>query len=171
MKHLIRTGFLACLVILVGCNTESVTGTQQPVPLLALDDFGYNDVANVFVGTADGVDRTLDGKFWGDPTYANDHLVMKWNAAWEKCNIGRTAVNCTGAWINNEWNGQVLGGSGEIWHYKIVWTGPCGVTGTPTPDGGYCIWDDYKVIYSAGTLANQHFWDAHAKPNGLGLKP
>jgi hypothetical protein len=31
------------------------------------------------LGKADGVDRVLDGKVWGDPTYANDWLVMKWS--------------------------------------------------------------------------------------------
>ena len=50
------------------------------------DQFGYNHTARVFSGPADGVDRVLDGKVWGDTTYANDHLVMKWNAAWDACN-------------------------------------------------------------------------------------
>jgi len=47
------------------------------------DEFGYNYKARVFVGRADGVDRVLDGKVWGDPTYANDWLVMKWSKAWD----------------------------------------------------------------------------------------
>jgi hypothetical protein len=47
------------------------------------DEFGYNYKARVFVGKADGVDRVLDGKVWGDPAYANDHLVMKWSKAWD----------------------------------------------------------------------------------------
>jgi len=45
------------------------------------DKFGYNYPARIFVGAADGVDRVLDGAFLGDPTYANDHLVMKWSKA------------------------------------------------------------------------------------------
>jgi hypothetical protein len=36
------------------------------------DMFGYNYQARIFVGKADGVDRVLDGTFWGDPMYAND---------------------------------------------------------------------------------------------------
>ncbi|TDA39279.1 MAG: hypothetical protein DSO08_02465 [Candidatus Methanomethylicota archaeon] len=47
------------------------------------DEYGYNYEARIFVGKADGVDRVLDGKVWGDPTYANDWLVMKWSKAWE----------------------------------------------------------------------------------------
>lgn len=29
------------------------------------DQFGYNYHARIFVGRADGVDRNLDGTFWG----------------------------------------------------------------------------------------------------------
>jgi hypothetical protein len=47
---------------------------------------GYNYAARIFSGPADGVDKILDGKVWGDAIYANDHLVMKWNAAWDACN-------------------------------------------------------------------------------------
>jgi hypothetical protein len=47
------------------------------------DEFGYNYQARVFVGKADGVDRVLDNAVWGDPTYANDWLVMKWSKAWD----------------------------------------------------------------------------------------
>ena len=43
------------------------------------DQFGYNYQAMVFVGPADGIDKVLDGKVWGDSTYANDRLVMKWS--------------------------------------------------------------------------------------------
>jgi hypothetical protein len=132
------------------------------------DEYGYNEIAGIFNGAADGVDRVLDGKVWGDPTYANDHLVMKWNRAWENCNANRTPENCAGAWTNNEWNGQVDGGSGESWIYKIKWVGACGASGTPMPDGGYCIWNEYQVVLSHGSVDGTHFWDAHAKPAGYG---
>ena len=118
---------------------------------------GYNYCARNFNGPADGVDKVLDGTVWGDPTYANDHLVMKWNAAWDACNAFHTDDACAGAWTDNEWNGQVPGGSGETWHYKIQWVGSCGAYRTTLPDGGYCIWGAYEVIFSQGTVANQHF--------------
>src|SRR3990167_2078111 len=100
------------------------------------NEFGYNYGARVFVGAADGVDRNLDGKVWGDPTYANDRLVMKWNADWDKGNNEGWLNPPYNAWTDNEWNGKVPGGSDETWHYKIVWVGPCGATGSPVSGGG-----------------------------------
>ena len=132
------------------------------------DEFGYNDKARVFVGLADGVDRNLDGTIWGDPTYANDHLKMKWTAEWDRGNDEGWAdpAGYDGAWTDNQWNGMVPGGSGETWHYRIKWIGACGAYGTPTPDGGYCIWDQFEVVLSHGTYGGEHIWDVLAKPAG-----
>ena len=133
------------------------------------DQYGYNDTARIFNGPADGVDRSLDGTVWGDPTYASDHLSMKWNAEWDRGNDeGWTDLAGYDAWINNNWSGQAPDGSGEVWHYKIVWIGACGPDGTTLPDGGYCIWGQFEVIFSQGSVANEHFWDAHASPAGYG---
>ena len=140
------------------------------------DQFGYNYKARIFVGKADGVDRVLDGMVWGDPTYANDHLVMKWNEAWDLCNDNgnNDPAFCLGAWTSNEWNGNVKDGSGEVWHYKIIWVGSDVSDGSDVThsqywrDGGYLIWGNYEVIMSHGTVANEHFWDAHAHPTGYG---
>lgn len=159
---------LAASILAISACADSGTGVPTGiakagfnVPAAGFDELGYNDVAGLFNGLADGVDGVLDGKVWGDPTYANDHLVMKWNKAWP---------GGDGAWIMNEWNGQVPGGSGEVWHYMIVRTpAPCGSYGAPLPDGGYCIWNQYEVIMSQGTFANQHFWDVHANPTGFGV--
>ena len=131
------------------------------------DEFGYNHKANIFVGTADGVDLDLDGTLFGDPTYANDHLVMKWSKAWADAKYNGAAWTCN-AWIDNEWNGKVPGGSGETWHYKIVWVGPDAEDSPCWRDGGYSIWGEFEVIFSHGTVANEHFWDAHAIPAGFG---
>lgn len=54
-------------------------GTATVAAGTGFDQYGYNDTARVFNGLADGVDRNLDGTVWGDPTYAKDKLVMKWN--------------------------------------------------------------------------------------------
>ena len=133
------------------------------------DELGYNRRARIFNGPADGVDGTLDGTAYGDPTYGKDHLKMKWNAEWDRGNAeGWNDPNGYRAWIDNQWNGQVPGGSGEVWHYKIRWIGACGATGTPTGDGGYCIWGQFEVLLSHGTVDNEHFWDAHAVPAGFG---
>jgi hypothetical protein len=156
-------------------NTAAAT-SSGPTCILAngdevargFDDLGYNRCAGIFNGDADGTDGAMDDTVWGDPTYASDHLNMKWNRSWDACNADRNAENCAGAWLTNEWNGMKSGGSGETWHYKIVWVGSCGPSGSPLPDGGYCIWNEYALVLSHGTVANQHFWDTHARPNGFG---
>lgn len=132
------------------------------------DQFGYNYTARLFNGPADGVDRVLDGAVWGDATYAKDRLVMKWSKAWDDSRFNGVPW-IPEAWTDNEWNGKAPGGSGEVWHYKIKWVGKCGVDGTPLPNGGYCIWGEFEVIMSQGSVANKHFWDAHAIPTGYGM--
>jgi hypothetical protein len=131
------------------------------------DEFGYNYRARVFVGAADGVDRNLDGMVWGDPTYANDHLKMKWSKGWDDARF-HGGDWTPDAWEDNQWNGMKPGGSGETWHYKIQWVGPCGSDGDPLPDGGYCIWGQFEVIMSHGTFDAEHFWETHANPAGYG---
>jgi hypothetical protein len=131
------------------------------------DEFGYNDAARIFNGLADGIDRILDGKVWGDPYYANDKLVMKWNAEWDRGNDEKWANPPYDAWENNEWNGKVPGGSGEVWFYKIKWVGPC--TNYETfPDGGYCIWGQFEVLMDHGIAGVEHIWFTHANPAGYG---
>jgi hypothetical protein len=135
------------------------------------DDFGYNDVARIFSGKADGVDRNLDGTVWGDPTYANDLLVMKWNAEWDRGNAEKWTDPPYAAWETNEWNGMAPGGSGAVWHYKIQWVGPCGADGTGLPDGGYCLWGQFEVLMDQGldpAFGPGHIFGAHALPNGFG---
>lgn len=132
------------------------------------NEFGYNDKARVFNGPADGVDRVLDGAVWGDPTYANDHLVMKWNAEWDRGNAEGWSNPPYAAWENNEWNGAVPGGSGEVWHYKIKWDKGCADSGVPSADGGYCIWGQFEVLMDQGTMDGVHEWYAHAVATGYG---
>ena len=97
---------------------------------------------------------------------------MKWNAAWDACNASPSPETCAGAWEDNEWNGKTAGGSGEVWHYKIQWVGPCGADYALLTDGGYCIWGQYEVLMDQGIdpilLGPGHFWYAHAIPNGYG---
>lgn len=132
------------------------------------DEYGYNEVAGIFNGIADGIDRNLDGLYFGSPSpYVNDKLAMKWNSEWDRGNDEGWSNPPYRAWIDNHWNGK-NGGSGETWLYRIKWVGPCGSHGTPTGDGGYCIWGQFEVIMSHGTSGNQHFWDAHATPAGFG---
>lgn len=130
---------------------------------------GYNYKARVFSGLADGVDRMLDGKVWGDSTYANDHLVMKWNAAWDSCNANGydNSAFCLGAWTTNEWNGMGAHGSSTTDHVKIIWVGSAGEASPYWVTGGSSIWDNYEVIMDQGMAGGQHFVWAFATPNGL----
>jgi len=131
------------------------------------DEFGYNDRARIFVGLADGVDRNLNGAVWGDPTYANDKLVMKWNSEWDRGNDeGWSDPNGYDAWENNEWNGAVPGGSGEVWHYKIKWVGSDLEASPRWVEGGYAIWGQFEVIMDQGTAGGEHDWFAHGIPSG-----
>ncbi len=131
------------------------------------DEYGYNYQARVFVGKGDGIDRILDGKIWGSAIGANDHLVMKWSKAWDDARYHGADWTC-GAWVEDEWNGRVPGGSGEVWHYKIVWVGPELEDSPCWEEGGYSMWDQFEIIFSHGTTANEHLWEAHSVPSGLG---
>ena len=139
------------------------------VAQVGFDEFGYNYKARVFVGPADGVDRTLDGMVWGDPTYANDHLVMKWNAEWDRGNDEDWTNPPYNAWENNEWNGNVTNGSGEMWTYKIVWVGNYTSDPSLIPEGAYGIWGQFVVILSQGTTDGEHIWETQASPAGYGV--
>ena len=136
---------------------------------VGFDQFGYNYQARIFNGKADGVDRVLDGTVWGDPTYANDHLVMKWSKAWDDSRF-QDAEWTADAWTDNEWNGQMPGGSGETWHYKIIWVGPELESSSYWREGEdvYPVWGQFEVILSQGNVGGEHIWETHAGPSGYG---
>lgn len=163
------------VAIVVGVVVLLLTGSA--VVLAAgggFDEWGYNRTARLFNGT--GWSWCM-GKF-GDEVfctsylgpYANDKLVMKWNAEWDRGNAESWANPPYSAWENNEWNGKVKGGSGDVWHYKIVWVGPCG-DGSNLPEGSYCIWGQFAVLHDHGTSGGQHTWFAHGVPSGYGTYP
>jgi len=138
-----------------------------PMVSAGFDEYGYNYNAMIFVGKADGVDRVLDGMVWGDPTYANDILIMKWSKGWDDARFqgGDWGPD---AWENNEWNGNVPGGSGEVWHYKIIWVGPELESSPYWKEGGYPVWGQFEVIMDHGTVDGVHDWYTHAVPTGYG---
>ena len=155
---------MAAMMMLIGFMALAPTSTAK----CGRDEFGYNYKARIFVGPADGVDRNLDGTVWGDPTYANDHLVMKWSKAWDDARFDEAAWT-SNAWCNNEWNGMVPDGSGEVWHYKIIWVGSELEDSIYWRDGGYAIWGQFEVIMSHGTIDGNHIWECHATPTGYGV--
>src|SRR3989344_5405068 len=157
-KNMRKIVFLSTIaVLLAGAGVVYAKG--------GFDQFGYNYQAMVFVGPADGIDKVLDGKVWGDPTYANDRLVMKWSKAWDNARFNG-APWTPDAWEDNEWNGKVPGGSGEVWHYKIVWVGPELENSPYWREGGYAVWGQFEVIMSQGSVDGEHIWETHAIPTG-----
>lgn len=150
-------------------NTASISKNNNSVTTLlkgGFDQFGYNYGARIFNGLADGVDRNLDGTVWGDSTYANDHLVMKWSKAWDDARFNG-APWTPDAWETNEWNGNVQGGSNVTEHYKIIWVGSDLENSPYWRQGGYEVWGEFEVIMDQGTDATGHWWYAHARPTGM----
>ena len=147
-------------------------GIIAATPVIAgggFDTFGYNYQARIFSGPADGVDKTLDGKVWGDPTYAKDHLVLKWSKAWDDARFN-AAPWTPNAWVDNEWNGKVPGGSGYTEHIKIVWVGPDLENSAFWRDGGAPIWGEFEILMDQGSGPGGHVWYTHAEPTGYGGK-
>ena len=136
------------------------------------DQYGYNDTARLFNGTGSSwcLAKSLPTNCLG--IYSPDKLVMKWNAEWDRGNAeGWTDPNGYDAWENNEWNGMVKGGSGAVWHYKIVWVGDYTVDSSLIPEGGYGIWGQFAVIMDQGkdpSFGPGHIWFTHANPTGYG---
>lgn len=119
------------------------------------NQYGYNNTARLFNGTLNqwclkkGItDSTVCGSYgFGS---ANDKLVMKWNAEWDRGNAEGWSNPPYNAWTNNEFNGNVKDGSGFVWHYKIVWVGEYVSDPTLIPSGAYGIWGQFAVIMDQG---------------------
>jgi hypothetical protein len=172
------------LSLIVGALTLSTALADRPsgfdpngqatgqVSDTGFDQFGYNNVARIFSGTGTSwaLSKGLAGDLLG--IYSPDKLVMKWNAEWDRGDADHWTKPPYSAWTDNEWNGKaVANGSGQIWHYKIVWVGNCGADYAPLSNGGYCIWGQFEVIMDQGMDPNVgpgHLFLALAKPAGYG---
>lgn len=165
------------IVIFVGTvylsKAISTTNTKAMVEAAGtgFNQFGYNYQARVFNGTGESwsLSKGLPSDYLG--VYAKDKLVMKWNAEWDRGNLEGWTDPPYDAWENNEWNGKVTGGSGAVWHYKIVWDKGCAKNNIPSTTGSYCIWGQFATIMDQGTDPNYgpgHLWFAKAKPAGYG---
>lgn len=174
-----KLSYLGLVALLAACQ-GGVTSPDQDKTLApsfaasgdkGFDQYGYNRSARIFNGTYSSwcVERGAPANCVG--IYSPDKLLMKWNEEWDRGNAENWANPPYSAWINNEINGNTKGGSGSVWHYKIQWVGPCGVDGTPLPDGGYCIWGIFEVLMDQGKDPNYgpgHLWFARANSNGYG---
>ena len=167
MKRKVFVITLVMLSIILGNTTVSAA----PASGSGFDEFGYNPQAHVWVGIADGIDGNLDGTIDGDPTYAKDYVVTKWNAEWDRGTAEYWANPPYDAWKISTWNGAVAGGSGEVDHSKFVWVGDCDADPSLVPEGGDCIWHQFAMIMVQGKDSTGHFWFLHANPTGFGSYP
>lgn len=165
-----RILFLAAIAIVLTLVVTPIFAAQPDDK--GFDQYGYNNNARIFNGTgeswcmAGGQAQTWCDDYLGSSV--NDKIVMKWNAAWDACNEDNTPEACSGAWTSNEWNGM-KDGSESVWHYKIVYVGPC-TEGAVVDGGGYCLWGQYSVIMDQGIYKGEgHLWYApRGIPNGYG---
>lgn len=145
------------------------------------DEFGYNRTARNFAGTGSSwcQGKLHKSKAYCDAymgVYANDKLVMKWNAEWDRGNAeGWSDPAGYAAWTDNEWNGRA-GGSDEIWHYKIAWDQGCKANRIPSANAqkgtAYCLWGPFAMLMSQGSGADKaHYWDVLLQPAGYGQTP
>lgn len=138
------------------------------------DNAGYNNQANIFNGTGWSwcMDKVKDVDWCTSylGPYANDNLIMKWNDEWTRGNAEDWSKPPYRAWENNEWNGMFEGGSGSVWHYKIVWDQGCAsISHTPSTKGdAYCLWGPFATVMDQGVDGSEHFWFAHGMPTGYG---
>lgn len=175
----------------IGATAALLAATAMPAFAAGgFNQFGYNYAANVFVGTGSS---WCQGKLgWDKSTcdaymtpFQNDKLVMKWSKAWDAAVFGPDEIRengdelpwTTDAWVDNEWNGQVPGGSGVSEHAKIIWIGsPANSTNPLWRDGGYAIWGAFEAIFDRYTCSKNavsgacptDLWPALAVPAGYG---
>ena len=150
-----------------------VSALASPAAAGGFDQYGYNRTARVFNGPASG--WCLAGGAPADcqGIFSNDNLVMKWNAEWDRGNAEGWTNGPYRADLDNEWNGNVPGGSGWTEHFKAVWIGGnCGPDGARLLNGGYCIWGQFEAIFDRGMDPSHSPWTkAHATPAGYGSYP
>ncbi len=160
-------GFVAVLALALSASGALAANSGH-----GFDQFGYNNAARVFVGTYTGYCVAGGGTVssCSSSPYANDRLVMKWNAAWDACNAHGydNPAYCAGAWVDNEWNGMVPGGSGTTEHYKIIWVGSQGENSPYWKAGGASVWGNYEILMDQGMTDGVHYWNTHSTPNGYG---
>lgn len=174
MKKLVFLAIAALLIVALMVPATAALAAKPPDN--GFDQFGYNNVARIFNGTGESwamgkLGMTHDEAEVYMGAYAHDKIVMKWTADWDRGNDEGWINTYPKAWTDNEWNGKVPGGSGEVWHYKIVWIGGSGVDYMPLPDGGYRLWGPFEVLMDQGTTADgKHTWLAKANPAGYGAR-
>lgn len=164
-----------CATIQDGTITDDVGVPLAP----GFDAFGYNYQAHQFNGTYDGVDRVLDGKYYGQTgDFVDDHFAMKWSEAWlsnKDCNGDNQLDRGAGTggypttsegWLTNHVAGDYDsdGDGTQDAHYtyfaKIAWVGPGGP-----------LWGQFDIIQEVfnDPTGGVHGLQAKQGAPGLGL--
>ncbi len=149
MKKILLSSFLVLAVF-------AIVGAVKA----GFDQYGYNYKARIFNGTGESwaLAKGLPADYYG--VYSKDKIVMKWNDEWDRGNAEGWTRGPYRAWEDNEWNGKA-GGSGQVWHYKIVWVGPELKNSPYWHEGGYPIWGQFEVVMDQGQDPNVgpgHMW-------------
>lgn len=131
----------------VGIGSGLITDSAGNPITTGYDIYGYNYQAHAYNGTYDGLDRVLDGKYYGQSgDFVDDRVGMKWSDDWlssTDCNgdgkLDRGASGTSQGWLTNHIAGDYVDGAGVTQRYtdfvKIVWTGPS------SP-----LWGEYSII-------------------------
>lgn len=153
-------------------NIQSGTITDSAGnPLtVGFDQFGYNYQAHSYVGTYDGLDRVLDGKYYGQSgDWVNDKIDLKWSNDWlsnQDCNgdgkLDRGTAGISLGWETNHIVGTYVDGNGVTQSYedfvKIGYTGP-----------GSDLWGDYSVLQEVYNDTGGGSFRTNLGTPGLGL--
>lgn len=141
----------------------------QPISV-GYDAYGYNYQAHSFNGTYDGLDRVLDGKYYGSTgDFVDDSVQMKWSNDWlanTDCNgdrrLDRGVDGISRGWLTNHISGDYLDGDGATQRYtdfvKIGWVGP-----------GGSLWGQYEVIQEIYNDSGGGSFRTRLDTPGLGL--
>ncbi|HET7573219.1 MAG TPA: hypothetical protein VFJ77_11195 [Gaiellaceae bacterium] len=156
----------ACATIQSGLIHDS-TGNALTT---GYDRYGYNYQGHEFNGTYDGVDRVLDGKYFGTSApWVSDSLQMKWSNDWlsnTDCNgdglLDRGAGGVSQGWETNHASGTYVDANGDTQRYedfaKIAWVGP-----------GGDLWGQYTVLQEVYNDTGGGSFRTKAAAPGLGL--
>lgn len=136
------------------------------------NEAGFKSTARIFNGTY--LEWCMDSYHdleYCDRVYgpwAEDKVIMKWNAEWDRGNAEGWTDDSYQARMTLIVNGNIPGGTGDNYSNKIVWNGPCGVEGAPLENGGYCMWGQFAVIMAKSAQKGGLIWLAHTTPTGFG---
>ena len=119
---------------------------------------GWNFNSRLFQGRAAGADFSWDCLYYGDPAFGNDHLLVNWNAEFDRYRIEHGAnPPYVQACYSNLWNGQVAGGSGQSSYIKLCVSPTCASwIQQPWNSDSFCS-GGYEVVAWFGRIGTDRY--------------